>query len=165
MNGFTQSTGVKFCKVVNDKPVCEFKSRGHLSNGILIKEKKLFVSDSVLNTVEIFEIQNNFDLVNKITVKISHCVDNIYFFNETVYATGINSRLDGLQGFESAKHGGPLKFVPGGVSKIYKQGEKWISEEILMQDKVNLPTSAAIVNNQIIVNSLFDPALLFCPLD
>ena len=165
MQIFTQSTGVKFCKIINNKPICEFKSRGYISNGILINNTNLFVGDSVLNTVDIFEIQENFDLVHKFTVKITHGVDNLFVINSTVYITGVNSRWNALQGFESAKDEGPLKFMPGGISKVVKQGEKWISEEILMQDKVNLPTSAAIVNNQIIVNSLFDPALLFCPLD
>ena len=162
--GFTHTNGIKLCTISDNKANCEFKARGYMPNGITRKDNKLFVGDSVAKTVVVYKIITNFDLEIVETLKINHSVDNLHYQNGEIYATGVNSFYDFLKYSNTVKKGLKWHFVPGGVTKVYWNGNKWAIKEVVMQDKLSLPSTAININDTLIVCSVIDSALLFCPL-
>ncbi|OMJ73727.1 hypothetical protein SteCoe_27518 [Stentor coeruleus] len=161
---YTKTNSVKHCTVKEDLVTCVEKAHGYVPNGILINGKTLFFADSLAKTVEVFNIEENFDLSQITTVPISHCVDNLSYKDGVVYVTGISKIFDYIKYGEAVSHGQEPIFVPGGFSKIYKEGNEWVSKEMLMQDKISLPSATVVHDKNIVISSIIDPAILFCPL-
>ena len=164
---FTKTNTVKLCKVNYGVAFCETKANGYVPNGILTKENKLFVADSLGKTVDVYQITEKLDLSLIEKVKIGHLTDNVHYFNGSVYVTGVNKALDYINFCEAAKDNSNsnLPFVSGGVSKVYLHNGKWVAKEIMMQDLISLPSSSVIIGTKMIITSIIDPALLFCELN
>lgn len=159
---FTQTNGIKLCRVDEEQTNCEYKARGYMPNGITHNEGLLFVADSIEKAVNVYEIGQNYDLTKVDGVKIAHCVDNLHFDNGKVYATGINKLVDYVKFSNTVKKNLELHLVPGGTSQIsFKQG-KWVSDEIIMQELLSFPSSSIVHQGQIIISSVISDALLFC---
>lgn len=161
---YTKTNSVKHCTVKEDLVSCVEKAHGYVPNGVLINGNKLFFADSLAKTVEIFNIEKNFDLSQIASVPISHCVDNLSYRNGVVYVTGISKIFDYIKYGEAVSHGQEPIFVPGGFSKIYTEGNQWVSKEVLMQDIISLPSATVVHDSKIVISSIIDPALVFCPL-
>ena len=162
---FTKTSGVKLCVVEGDKSKCEMKTRGYIPNGIVAHGNMLFYADSIGKSVEVLEIQTNYDLKHIQSVPISHVVDNLRYENGSVYVTGVSLMIDYIKFTETAKNNEPWHFVPDGVSKLDKIGNKWESKEIAMQDIISLPSSTIILGKQIVFSSIIDNTILFCELE
>ena len=165
LSGFTTSSGIKLCKVNGDSANCELKAKGYMPNGIAVLGKELFVADSINKVVDIFEIKEDYEIVKKITVLISHSVDNLHFHNNDAYIAGVGRTFDLMLFSDACKNDKPLPFVQGGVTKISKVGETWIAKEIIMQDKLSFVTGSVVIGNQLAMSSIYDKAVLLCPLD
>ena len=163
--GFTKSNSIKLCKVDGDSANCESKAKGYMPNGIAVHGKELFVADSTNKVVDIFEIKENYELVKKVTIPVSHSVDNLHFYDNVAYIGGVSRGVDFLTFVDASNNNKPLPFVPGGASKIYKVGETWTAKEIIMQDKLSLATAAVVIGNQLAISSIIDNAVLICPLE
>ena len=161
--GFTESNGVKFCKVHGESVSCEYKVRGHMMNGLALHGNQLFVADSVMRTVSVHEIQENFDLKKIAEVKVEVVADNLHYHEGAIYAAGVGRSFDFMLMEESIKHGGAKHLAPGGVSKVSIVDGKWTAEELIMQDLINAPTSSAIAGDEIFISSAFDNAIVYCP--
>ena len=165
MTGFTKSTGTKLCAMINDTAVCQFRAMGYMSNGIAYKDQELFVADSITKTIQVFDIGKYYELKPKTSILLPHNADNLQFFDGALYVTGMNRIYDFMKNLKTMqKEEGGYK-MPGGVSRISFNGEKWIVEEIIMQDKLNFPSSCAVIGNQIFISSVVEPYLLRCTLE
>ena len=162
---FTTSNGIKLCKVNGDSADCESKAKGYMPNGIDVLGRELFVADSTNKVVDIFEIKEDYELVKKFTVPISHSIDNLHVHNNDAYVAGVGRILDYILLTNACKNDKPLPFVQGGVTKISKVGETWIAKEIIMQDKLSFATSSVVIRGQLAISSIIDKAVLLCPLD
>ena len=163
--GFTTTNELKFCTINNDIASCQTSAKGYMPNGLARNEQELFLADTVKKTVEIFEILPNFQIALRESVNVGHSVDNLHFHNGIIYVTGISKGIDYLMFTEAAKNNKTKPFVHGGVSIIYKEDRYWKTKEIIMQDMLSIPTSSAVIGNEIFISSFVDEALIFCPLD
>lgn len=161
---FFKANSVKLCLVLVDQAICSPRDFTYMPNGIVKIKNQLFVAESITKSVNIYAISESFELKLLDVVQFSHPVDNIHLNNNVLYVTGIERASDFLTFTEEAKSGKPTTKIPSGVSKMWKKGNKWISEEILMQDKLSLATSCVLFNNTLVLSSIADPSLLICPL-
>lgn len=161
---YTKTNSVKLCMVLVDTAICSPKAYGHMPNGIVLHDKLLFVADSLEKIVLIYHIDENLELTKIASVPISHALDNLHYKNGIVYVTGIASLMDYLKYSATIREGKTPHFVPGGFSKVYKEGVTWKSKEVLMQDKLSLPSSSVVLEKKVVISSVIDSALLFCPL-
>jgi hypothetical protein len=159
---YTHTCGVKYCEVVNNIANCTFKAYGYMPNGVLYKDDKLFVADSVNKTIDIFSVNSDYDLRKEESLAISHDVDNLHYDEGRIYVAGVNRLIDYAHYTEAVKQGTEPNFVPGGVSRIELFNGQWKVTEVLMQDLLSLPTTACIIHGKMVLTSLVDPALLFC---
>ena len=162
---YTKTNGVKLCTVQGDAAKCEFKARGYIPNGVLIHDNLLFFADSAGKSVEIYEITSTFDLNKVQSVDIPHVTDNLNYHEGAVYVTGITRLLDYILFSETVKNNQPWHFVPGGTTKVYKEGDKWVAKEIFMQDLISLPSSTYIMGDQLVASSIIDSSIIFCKQD
>lgn len=162
---FTKTNGVKLCRVAGDDAICEFKARGYMHNGIAKVDDTLYIADSMTKTVEVYNITKSLGLDHVASVKISHTVDNLHYSDGIIYAAGFTHLIDYAKFSDAVKKDRIWPFVTGGFSKIKHDSSNWVAEEVIIQDKISFTSTGTIVDNQAIISSVIDPALLFCELD
>ena len=162
---FLKSNSIKLCLVLVDQAICSPRAYGYMPNGIGKVKNQLLVADSIANSIGIYSISEAYELSLIETVKFTHSVDNIRIQDDVVYVSGIERAFEYLLFNEEAKKGSTERMVPGGVSKMYKKSGKWVSEEIMMQNQLSLPSVALPLSKHIILGSFADPAILICPLN
>lgn len=162
---FIKSNSIRLCLVLVDQAICSPRAYGYMPNGIAKVKNQLLIADSITNSIDIYSISDAFELSLVETVKFTHSLDNIRIADDTVYVSGIERGFEFLLFGEEAKKGSAGRMVPGGVSKMFKKSGKWVSEEIMMQNQLSLPSVALPLSKNLILGSFADPALLICPLN
>ena len=156
---------IKFCEVLpGDQVKCTEKAYGNMPNGVVYHKGKLFVADSLDKSIRIYKVLKNFDLESEGKVQNYHLTDNIWMHGDDVIVAGL-ARIWDLMAFSDAtlKNEAPCK-VPGGVARLFQENNIWKVEQIVMQDLADLITSA-VITDEIVMSSVIDPAIIFCPLN
>ena len=159
-----EANSVKLCLVLVDQAICSPRAFSYMPNGVVKVNKQLFVADTISKSVNIYAITESFELKFIESIQFSHPVDNIHLNNNVLYVTGIQRTFDFISFSEEAKSGKPETKVSSGVSKMWRKGNKWVVEELVMQDKLSLATASVLFNNTLVLSSLVDSSLLMCPL-
>jgi hypothetical protein len=160
---FTKSNSVKLCLVLVDQAICTPKAYGYMPNGIEKLKNNLLVADSISNTIDIYSMTEAFELKHLETIQVSHSADNLRVKDDSVYVSGIERKFEFIQFSEEAKSNNTNRVVPGGASRIFKKGNKWQIEELLMTSKLSLASVALPSSSHLILGSFADRGLLLCP--
>ena len=156
---------IKFCEVLpGDQVKCTEKAYGNMPNGVVYHKGKLFVADSLDKSIRIYKVLKNFDLESEGKVQNYHLTDNIWIHGDDLIITGIARVWDYMAYCDTLLKNKPLHKVPGGVVRMYQENNTWKVEQIVMQNLADLITSA-VITDEIVMSSVIDPAIIFCPLN
>lgn len=156
---------IKFCEVLpGDQVKCTAKALGNMPNGVVYNKGKLFVADSCDKSIRIYKVLSNFDLESEGKVQINHSIDNIWLHGDELIGAGVARVWDYIAFSDAVKKDKTPGKVPGGVVRVYQENNTWKVEQIVVQDLVDL-ISSAVITNEIVISSVIDPALVICPLN
>ncbi|OMJ72699.1 hypothetical protein SteCoe_28798 [Stentor coeruleus] len=162
---FSPCGTVKKCKVDGEKANCLEIMKGYVPNGIEIIGNNVFIADSVDKKVKVYEMNENLDLEFKDEVKLHYSPDNLRAYNGEIYTTGIFKSFDFISITEAFKSNSPLPLVPGTAGRIFFNGTKWVTQDLLTEDILSFPTGCTVANNIFILTGIVESNLLVCSLE
>lgn len=155
-----------FCDISSPdgKPRCSVQDTGYIFNGMTLRKNQLFVVDSVIDRIFIYDIQPNSELNQVGSISVTHNIDNIEYIEEfdAIYTSGVIRVKDVIELDERINRGEVLNTVPGHATQLVLSENEWVETVLVRQDSLSFPSAAVRIGNKVLFGSVTSSGILIC---